>query len=71
MLDLWIDAHHKHDSNQVVTSIMRVLRHVHIARGKLPPILCIQEDNCRRENKNKYLLGLRTTLVGLGYFEEV
>jgi hypothetical protein len=31
--DLWIDAHHKHDSNQVVTSIMRVLRHVHITRG--------------------------------------
>jgi hypothetical protein len=46
--DLWIDAHHKHDSNQVVTSIMRVLRHVHIARGALPPILCIQADNCGR-----------------------
>jgi hypothetical protein len=69
--DLWIDAHHKHDSNQVVTSIMRVFRHVHIARGALPPILCIQADNCGRENKNKYLLGLCATLVGLGYFEEV
>ena len=68
---LWIDAHHKHDSNQVVTSIMRVLRHVHIARDAQPPILCIQADNCRRENKNKYLLGLCAILVGLGYFEEV
>ena len=69
--DLWIDAHHKHDSNQVETSIMRVLRHMHITRTALPPILCIHADNCGRENKNKYLLGLCATLVGLGYFEEV
>jgi N-acetylmuramoyl-L-alanine amidase len=27
--DLWIDAHHRHDSNQVVTSIMQVLNYVH------------------------------------------
>jgi hypothetical protein len=69
--DLWIDGHHRHDSNQVVTSIMRVLNAVHNARGTLPPILCIQADNCARENKNKFLFGLCATLVGLGYFEEV
>ena len=69
--DVWIDAHHRHDSNQVVTSIMGVLNAVHSARGTLPPILCIQADNCARENKNKFLLGLCATLVGLGYFEEV
>jgi hypothetical protein len=69
--DLWIDAHHRHDSNQVVTSMMRVLNYVHNERGDLPPILCIQADSCGRENKNKYLFGLCTTLVGLGYFEEV
>jgi hypothetical protein len=44
---------------------------VQIARDALLPILCIQVDNCGRENKNKYLLGLCATLVGLGYFEEV
>jgi hypothetical protein len=69
--DLWIDAHHKHDSNQVVTSIMRVLNYVHSTRGALSSILCIQTDYCARENKNKFLLGLCATLVGLGYFEEV
>jgi hypothetical protein len=50
---------------------MGVLNAVHSARGTLPPILCIQADNCARENKNKFLFGLCATLVGLGYFEEV
>ena len=44
---------------------------MHITRGALPLILCIQADNCRREYKNKYLLGFSALLVGLGYFEEV
>ena len=26
--DIWVDTHHKHDSNQVVTLIMHVLRDV-------------------------------------------
>jgi hypothetical protein len=69
--DVWIDVHHRHDSNQVVTSIMGVLNAVHSARGSVPPILCIQADNCTRENKNKFLFGLYATLVGLGYFKEV
>jgi hypothetical protein len=68
--DLWIDVHHRGDSNQVVTSIMWVLNAVHSARDTLPPILCIQADNCARENKNKFLFGLCATLVGLRYFEE-
>jgi hypothetical protein len=50
---------------------MGVLNAVHSARGTLPPILCIQANNCARENKNKFLFGLCATLVGLGYFEEV
>ena len=33
--DLRIDAHHRHDSNQVVTSIMDVLHAVQSARGTL------------------------------------
>jgi hypothetical protein len=50
---------------------MGVLHAVHSARGILPPILCIQADNCARENKNKFLFGLCAALMGLGYFEEV
>ena len=63
--DLWINAHHMHDSNQVVTSMMRVLNYVHNERGDLPLILCIQADNYRWKNKNKYFFSLCTTLVGL------
>ena len=38
--DVWINAHHKHDSNQVVTSIMHVLQDVRNWRGNvLPPKL--------------------------------
>ena len=40
--DVWIDLHHKHDSNQVVTSIMHVIDDVRARRGgKLPPVLHI------------------------------
>lgn len=68
---VWIDAHHAHDSNQVVTSIMKVLEDVRRHRRKLRPILKIQAANCRRENKNIYLLALCANLVAFGFFEEV
>jgi hypothetical protein len=68
---VWIDAHHKHDSNQVVTSIMKVLQDVKHRRGKLAPVLRIQADNCGRENKNVYIFGLCATLVALGFFKEI
>ena len=42
---VWVDAHHKHDSNQVVTSIVKVLGDVRIRRGTFPPTLHIQADN--------------------------
>jgi hypothetical protein len=68
---VWIDAHHKHDSNQVVTSIMKVLQDVKQRRNRLPPYLRIQADNCGRENKNVYILALCGTLVALGIFKEI
>ena len=68
---IWVDSHHKHDSNQVVTSIMKVLCDVKHQRGRLPPVLRIQADNCGRENKNVYILGLCATLVALGFFKEI
>ena len=51
--DVWIDSHHNHDSNQVITSIMNVINDIRDRRGGLlPPLLCIQANNCGRENKN-------------------
>ena len=70
--NIWIDTHHKHDSNQVVTSIMHVLQDVHNRQGSiLTPKLCIQADNCGRENKNQYMFALCTTLVAFKYFVKV
>ena len=68
---VWMDAHHKHDSNQVVTSIVKVLGDVRIRRGTFPPTLRIQADNCSRENKNKYMFAFCACLVALGHFQEV
>jgi hypothetical protein len=60
-----------HDSNSVVSSIMKVLRDLEETGQGLPPRLRIQADNCARENKNKYILTLLALLVKFGYFEEV
>ena len=68
---IWLDAHHEHDSNQVVTSIVHVLGDVRSRQGTLPPTLRIQADNCSREHKNKYMFGFCATLVALGHFWEV
>ena len=43
---IWVDAHHKHDNNQVVTSIVKVLGDVKNRWRTLPPTLHIQADNC-------------------------
>ena len=37
--DVWIDLHHKHDSNQVITSIMYVIANVRIRRGSTLPLV--------------------------------
>ena len=61
----------KHYSNQVVTSIMKVLGDIRIRQGTFPPTLRIQADNCSRENKNKYMFAFCACLVALGHFREV
>ena len=63
---VWIDTYHKHNSNHVVTSIMKVLYDVKRRQSKLPPLLCIQENNCWRKNKNIYtcsVYNIRCTLI--------
>jgi hypothetical protein len=69
--DVWIDSHHKHDSNQVITTVMHVIDDVRRRKGALPPTLRIQADNTTRENKNIYMFALCAALVGMGYFQEV
>jgi hypothetical protein len=69
--DVWFNAYHLYNSNQVVTSIMHAIRDVQARQGKLPPVLRIQADNCGLENKNIYMFGLCATLVAQGYFKEV
>jgi hypothetical protein len=39
--------------------------------GIMPSTLRIQADNCGRENKNQYMLGICAALVGLSYFAEI
>ena len=70
--DVWIDSHHKHDNNQVITFIMYAIADVKARRGGiLPSTLRIQADNCGSENKNQYMFGMCAALVGLGYFAEI
>lgn len=69
--DVWFGAHHKHDSNQVVSTLFYVIGDVLRRKGFLPPTLRIQADNCTRENKNIYMFALCAALVGLGFFKEV
>ena len=66
---VWMNAHHKYDSNQVVTSIVKVLGDVKIQRGTLPPTLRIQADNSLRENKNKYIFAFCASLWRWGISE--
>ena len=41
-VDVWIDLHHKHDNNQVITSIMHVIADVRTRHGgTLSPVLRI------------------------------
>jgi hypothetical protein len=66
--DVWIDAHHKYDSNQVIMTVMHVIADVKRRKDTLPPILRIQADNCTHENNNIYMFALCAALVELGYF---
>jgi hypothetical protein len=61
--NVWFNAYHLHNSNQVVTSIIHTIVDVRARQGKLPPVPRIQADNCKRKNKNIYMFGLCAALV--------
>lgn len=56
-------------SSDVVNTIL--LHTIYTLDGDIPPTLYLQLDNCWRENKNKYVLGLCTLLVEYGIFQKV
>lgn len=61
---------HETGGNHVIECIHRYLNSRNDQYG-LPKVLCIQMDNCTRENKNRYTLGYLESLVLWGVFEEV
>jgi len=65
---VWIDSHHKHDSNQVITIVMHMIDDVRRRKGTQAFTLRFEVDNCTRKNKNIYMFTLCTILVGMGYF---
>ena len=58
------------DPNLSIECIQRTLKWVEEVRGKLPPRLYLQLDNCPRENKNSYLINYMVTLAERGLFKE-
>lgn len=56
------------DPNLTIEIIQRELKRTEEALGKLPPMLCLQLDNCFRENKNSYVLNYLGWLTERGLF---
>ena len=55
------------DSNATCNALMKTLQKV----KNLPRIMYLQMDNCGRENKNQFVLGLCCLLVELEIFDKV
>ena len=58
------------DPNLTIEALQRTLQWVETIRGRLPPKLYLQVDNCWRENKNCYLLNWLISLVERGLFPD-
>jgi hypothetical protein len=56
------------DSNLTIECLLRTI--VKLKRP-LPPVLYVQADNCSRENKNMYVLGMLAQLVQMKVFRKV
>ena len=48
-----------------------MLLHVLRQKGRLPPVLFLQMDNCWRENKNWIMFAYLSWLVETGVFQKV
>lgn len=59
-----------HDANWTINCLLHSLSK-EVVSCSLPPVLYVQLDNCWRENKNKYFLGMMGLLVKRGVIREV
>ena len=59
-----------HDSNLTINCLLETLLE-EASDGQLTPILYVQLDNCGRENKNKFFIGIMALMVVLGLVKEV
>ena len=58
------------DANLMMTHTFMYIRNIAMQPNR-PKVLYIQSDNCPRENKNRWLLGLLGVIVKLGWFRYV
>ena len=59
-----------HDSNLTINAVLYAITS-EFPEGKLPPFLDIQMDNCSRENKNKFFIGIMALIVKYKVVKEV
>ena len=59
------------DPNLSIDCLQRTLQKIEERDGFLPPNLCIQFDNCARENKNAYMVAYLTWLLERGVFKRI
>ena len=68
---VFVDANqYKHDSNMTINVLVMTLLML-FPRGKFPPTLFLQLDNCYRENKNKIVLAFLGLLVAFDLVQVV
>ena len=61
---------YRHDTNLTLNCLLKAIRDD--LNGKaLPEMVFIQLDNCGRENKNKYFLGMMAYLIAKSYAKEI
>ncbi len=65
-----LDGNFHYDPNYILTVMILYLQQLRV-KGKLPNRLHKQEDNCGKDNKNKFQLAFDALLVLLGIFSEV
>ena len=56
-----------HDSNFTINILLRTLRRM----DHIPDVLCLQMDNCWRENKNQFVIIFLAVLVKHKVFKKV
>ena len=55
----------------MATVLMKCLENIAKENGPMPPVLYVQMDNCRGQNKNKFILALLSYLVKHKVFRKV